>query len=360
VTRYRNLDYSPLASRSGLGPRLRAAGTNNLLVLGGTVGILLVIVPLVVLIGLLATGNATDVVGLVVLAMCFGGGVYTLIDVLRKGGRANAFGAFARANDLTLVRGSTAAHYAGSLFADESHAVRESARTREDAFVEVGERFPTTAPRSSRQPNRPELFLRARLAGRATHDPPEREQLVTPELHDALSRFAGPYAIEVSEDEITLFGSHELDVVRPGRVQEAFALADELVTRANATLVRSPPPSAYAVEVRPTQSGSSIRARTRAELPQSRLRGPLTIIGWLLALMIGGPIVIAIIVSVLDGRLPRMDSAAPLVVSLIVIATLAVVARVVKSALTPRRDAKDGPPESSSPSAEPTDDLRKS
>lgn len=339
MTRNRNLDYGPLARRAGLGSRLRAASTSNLMVLGGTVGILLVIVPVTVLVGLVATGNATDVGGLVVLAMCFGGGVYALVDVLRKAGSADAFAAFARANDLTLVRGSTAPDYAGSLFADESHAVYQSVRTRDDAFVEVGERFPTTAPRSSRQPNRPELFLRARLAGRATHDPHEGE-LVTPELDDALSRFAGTYAIEVSDDELTLFGSRELDVVRRDRVEEAFALADELVARANATLVRSPRPGAPAGETQSTLSGIPIPARTRPEPPRGRLRRPLTIVGWTLALMVGGPIVIAIVMSVLDDHLRGADAAARLVVSLVVLAAMAVVARVLKAALTPRRGGK--------------------
>lgn len=323
MTRNRNLDYAPLARRGGLGPRLRAASTSNLLVIGGTVAILLLIVPVVVLIGLLATGNATDIGGLVVLAMCFAGGVYAVFDVLRKGGRVDAFDGFARANDLTLVRGSTAPHYAGSLFADESYAVYQSVRTRDDAFVEVGERFPTSTPAGASQPNRPELFLRARLAGPATHDPAERE-LVTPELHEALSRFAGPYAIEVSGDELTLFGSRELDVVRPGRVEEAFALIDELVTRADAALV-------------PT--------RTRPEPPRGRLPGPLTVVGWTLALVVVVPLVIAIVMSILDDHLRGAGSAARLVVSLIVLATLAVVARVVKAAVTPRRGAEHRSPE---------------
>ena len=343
MTRNRNLDYAPLARRGGLGSGVMAASTSNLLVMGGTVGIALVIVPVVVLIGLLATGNATDVGGLVVLAMCFGGGVYVLVDVLRQGGTADAFGDFARANDLTLVRGSTAPHYAGSIFADESHAIHQSVRTRDDAFVEVGERFPTSAPRE-RQPHRPELFLRARLAGRVARDPQERE-LVTPELHEALSRFAGPYAIEVSDDELILFGSHDLDVVRRGRVEEAFALTEELVTRANATLVRSPRSSAPAAEAQPTPSGISIPTRTRPQSPQGRPPGPLTIVVWTLALLIGGPLVIAIIMSILDDLSPGTGTVARLVVSLVVLATVAVVARVVKAALTPRHGARRRPPE---------------
>lgn len=321
MTRNRNLDHAPLARRGGLGPRLRGASTSNVVVMGGTIGILLVVVPLVVLVGLLATGNATDVGGLVLLAMCFAGGVYVLVDVLRKGADADALSRFAAANDLTLVRGSVAPHYAGSLFADESHAVHQSVRTRDDAFVEVGERFPTTAPRGSREPNRPELFLRARLAGPATRDPSE---LVTPELHEALSRFAGPYAIEVSGDELTLFGSRELDVVRPGRVEEAFALADELVSRASTGLVPTP---------------------THPEPPRGRTPRPLRVVGWILALMVGGPLVIAILMSILDDHLRGAGSAARLVVSLVVLATMAVVGRLVRAAVTPRRGAERRPPE---------------
>ena len=62
--------------------------------------------------------------------------------------------------------------------------------------------------------------------------------------------------------------------------------------------------------------------------------------GWTLALLVGGPVVIAIIMSILDDHLRGNDSAARLVVWLIVVATMALVARVVKAALTPRRDGK--------------------
>jgi len=326
VTAHPDLDYASLTRRGGVRGRLRAASTNNYLVMGGTMGALLVLVTTVVLIGLLATSNATDVGGLVVLAMCFGGGVYVLIGVLREGGRANAFGAFATANDLTLVRGSRVPHYAGSLFADESHAVHQSVRTKVDDFLEVGERFPTTSPGSSRQPNRTELFLRARLTGQATRAPHEHE-LIDPELHEALSRFAGPYAIEMSGDELTVFGSHELDVVRPGRVKEAFTLINELVNRANATLVASPRPAGPSTVTRPTPSGIPIPPPTRPQATTVAPRRPLTVIGWTLTLLIGGPILIAIIMSALDDHLPRTDTAARVVVSLMIVATIAVIAR---------------------------------
>jgi hypothetical protein len=317
--------------------RLRAASGNNLMVMGGTVGVLLVIVPLSVLIGLIATGNATDVGGLLVLGMCFCGGVYVLVDILRKSGGGGALESFARANDLVLVRGSMVPHYGGSLFEDESHAVYQSVRTKDEFFVEVGERFPTTAPRSSAHPNRPQVFLRARLAGRATRNPRE---LVTPALRGALSRFAGAYTLEVSGDELTLFGSDGLEVERPGRLREAFVLIDELVARANAELV--PAPGAGAAS---SSSGFRIPVAPRPEPRQGSPRRPRTIIGWTLGLVVGGAILIAIIMSTLDDHLRGNERVARLVVSLIVGAAVAAVARVAKAAMTARRTGRNRTPE---------------
>ena len=48
-----------------------------------TVGVLLVVVPLVVAVALVATGRATDVGGLAVLAMCAAAGVLVLADLRR-------------------------------------------------------------------------------------------------------------------------------------------------------------------------------------------------------------------------------------------------------------------------------------
>lgn len=343
MTRTRDFDYGPLTRSGGLGARLTAASSNNLMVMGGTVGALLVIVPAVVFVGLIASGNASDVGGLTVLGMLFGGGIYVLTDVLRRSGGAVAFGGFARANDLTLVRGSTVPHYAGSLFADQSHAVYQSVRTRDDAFIEVGERIPTSVPRGARRPNRPALFLRARLAGRANRAP-HLGEIVPPELHDALGRFAGAYAIEVSGDELTLFGSQELGAERRGRVQEAFAITDELVTRANAALVPPSRPGGSAAGAGPTRSGIPIPAPTRLPAPKGSPQGPLSIIGWALALLIGGPLAIAIVMSILDDQLREEHVAARLVVSLIVIAAGALVARVGKAAMTPRHADKRSSP----------------
>ena len=268
--------------------------------MAGTLGVLLVIVPLSALIGPVATGNATDAGGLAVLAMCVGGGVYALFDVLRQSGGGGALDAFARANDLVLIRGSLVPHYDGSLFADESHAVDQSVRTKDELFVEVGDRFSTTAPAGSVQPNRPQLFLRARLAGPTTRDPRE---LVTPALHEALSRFAGAYTLEVSGDELTVFGTDGLEVERRGRVQEAFALIDELAARLNDAIV--PTQQHGAVEAAPASalSGFTVPVATRPAPRQGSPRRPGTIVVWTLALVIGVAVVIAIIMSILDDHL---------------------------------------------------------
>ena len=173
MTRTRDLDFTPLTRRTGFTARLRAAIATPRMVIAGTVGMLLVVVPAGVLVGLVATGNASDVGGLVLLAMLLAGGVYVMVDILMQSGGASALRDFAGANDLVLVDSTLAPHYGGSLFADESHAVGQSVRTQGEPFVEVGERFPTAVPAGSRRPSRPQLFLQSRLSGRAIGDPGE-------------------------------------------------------------------------------------------------------------------------------------------------------------------------------------------
>lgn len=339
MTSPRDLDYAPLAGGRGLATRLRAAGTNNLMVMAGTVGVLLVIVPVVVAVALFATGNATDVGGVALLAMLLAGGVYVLVDVLRKSGPAASLDDFARANDLTLVRGAIVPHYAGSRFADRSRAVHRSVRTQEEQFVEVGDSFPTHVPPGARRPNQPALFLRARLAGRAADDPHD-VGLITRELGEALEQLAGSFEIEVAGDELTVFGSRELHPDRPGRVETAFALLDTLVARANATLVHEPGPAgrpdAAAPSGGPTSSGIPVPAVPRPPAPQGRTRGPLATVAWTLALVISGAFAIAVVMSLLDDHL-RGAVATRLVVAVIVLMAIALVARVGRAMLSPRR-----------------------
>jgi hypothetical protein len=216
--------------------------------------------------------------------------------------------------------------YAGSHFADESHVVNHSVRTKRIEFVEVGDRFPTGPPPRTYEPHRPQLFLRARLPGPVTCDPVEAG-LVPRQLDEALAGFAGPYLLEVSGDELTVFGSRGLEAERAGRVEEAFALTDELVAHVGARAIPTPresdPPSSE--ESLPVGSGT---------------RGPLLVVGWTLALLIGVPLAIAVVMSTLDDFLLGDEPAARAVVSLIVLAVSVVVAWGVRTALTPRRSAK--------------------
>jgi hypothetical protein len=319
VTPSRDLDFTPLARSMGLGARLKTAAADHRLVIAGTIGVLLLVVSMAVLVGLLATGNATDVGGLLVLVMCLGAGAYVLFDVLRQSGGAGTFGEFARANDLLMVRGSMVPHYGGSLFADGTHAVLHSVRTRDELFVEVGDRFPTTAP-ERRSPNQPRLFLRTRLPGRVTGPASEA---VSPALRDALRRFAGDYLLEGSGDELTVFGSRALEPGRPGRVQEAFVLVEELAAQVTATVDPG--------------SGSRTPAGVRPEPLAGRRPRPLAVAGWTLALVVGGPVAIAIVMSTLDEHLRGNEGAARVVVSLIILVVLAAVGRLLKAAMTVRR-----------------------
>ncbi len=350
MTSTRDLDYSPLRRGATLRALLGAARSSNLLVMAGTVGVLLVLVPLVVFVALVATGNATDVGGLVVLAMCFGGGCWVLFDLGRRSVGADAFESFARANDLTLVRASTVQHYAGSVFADGSFAVDQSVRTADRTFVEVGDRFPTTAAsfelHGHHRPNRLELFLRARLS-RSPAGSVDDIELISPDLlpaalHDELSRFAGAYRIEVSGDELTLFGTRGLEVRSPARVREAFDLLDALLTELDPT--RGPSSGAPAPEGGPGRPA-----------PDGGTPGPLRVVAWTLALVVVGPIAIAIVFSVLDDHLRGNRGVARLAVGALVVVVLAVVGRVVRAALTPRRTDRGRP---AAPPAEPGTEHR--
>jgi hypothetical protein len=311
---------------------LEAITSNNLWVVAGTVGVLLLVVPVVIGAVLLVTGNGADPGGLMMIVFLLACGAMVMGDLLRKSGPSAGLAAFAAANDLELVRGTTARHYAGSVFAAGQHAVHQSVRTRGDAFLEVGESIPTTIP-ADRRPNQPVLFLRARLAGPTAADPDNT--LVTPELERRLTGIAGPYRVEVAGDELTLLGSRPLDS-RPRHVEEAFELAATLAARADAH------PADTSAPAETTLSGIPLPNPSPRPASSGRTRRPLIVVGWTLAVLVLGPLAIAVVMSILDDHL-RGAVEARLVVSIIVVVTLLLVARLVREAVTPK-GSRDGSP----------------
>ena len=325
----RQLDYSPLGRRFGLRDRLRAIGRDNVMVMGSTVVALLVVIPPVVLVSLVATGNATDPGGIAGLVLLIAAGAYATWDVLAKAGSASALHRFADANDLDAVPTSTAPTYAGSLFADGSSTIRQAVRTREKRFTEIGDRFPTSA-RNSAGANVSELYVRLRLAASLLRTPYGVE-LVTPELDQRLTAFAGHYAIETTGFELTLFGSRALEPAEAGRVEEAFAVADALRDRAAAVLV--PRESAE------TTSGIPVPDLTTGPDPAPSTGRPPSawkVVAWTLGLMVTAPIVIAVVMSSTDDYLRREAPwAIPFVVALVVAGCFVAVRWILRKSVTP-------------------------
>lgn len=334
-----DLDYAPLGAHTGLRSRMRAIGSNPLMEMGATIGVLLVLVPLVVSVALVATGNLSDPGAAACLVMLVAGGIYTCWSVQRESAKAGAFGLFATVNGLTWVHGTTATQYAGSEFADGSHIVNQSVRTPDTDFLEVGDRFTVTRPGLPRgavgaglggragvpltgtaSPYRsPQVFLRARLAGGATGAPGDGV-LVTPELRAAIEDFAGDHVVELTASELTVLGSRPLGVDDPVRVRRAFELVEELA----AMNARSPRASGA------TQAATEDRAAARH---------PFRVVLAVLALMVVGPVVIALVMSSLEDVIPMRGNRAlaGVVVLGIVAVVLVVVMWVMRRLVSPRR-----------------------
>lgn len=314
----RDLDYDSLGRGPGLRERLRALGGDPRLVIGGTIGVLMVVVSAVVLVALVATGNATDGGGIAVLVMVLLGGVYVVADATGQAGGASAMTAFARANELVPLGSSMATHYAARSFAAGRCAVRQGVRTRDALFVEVGDRAAVTARRAAQGDVDPEVYLRVRLAGPVEPG----SELVTPELDEALTRFAGPYVVDVAGDELTLLGSRPLEPRRSGRVAEAFALADALAERAGSRRVVGAGPDLTKPPLEPEPA---------------RRRSPWAIAAWTVGLLVVLPLGFAVVMSSLDDGLRGNRPAARAVVGLLVVLLIALAGWLVRLALTPRR-----------------------
>ena len=110
----RDLRYDVLHHRAGLRERFRVIGADPRLVLGGTIAVLLVVVPAAITVGLVLAGTFGDDGGaLAVLAMLFLGGLWTLGSLLREGAKGSALTRFARVNKLDVVEASAMPVYAG-------------------------------------------------------------------------------------------------------------------------------------------------------------------------------------------------------------------------------------------------------
>ena len=311
----RDFDYSALSGRVRLRARLKAIAANNVTVIGATMAFLTTFISLAVLVILVALGNP-DGGALACSVLFLGGGSCAMFDVLYGSGDASSFGDFARANGLEPISGVTATHYAGRLFADGSHLVMHAARTRDEAFVEVGDRFPTTAPTSTEDANEPELYFRARLSGKAT-SLRRWESWVPLELDERLATFAGPYEVETYRDELTLYGTRRLAVREPGRVQEAFALVGTLAALADDVLVRPQATAPKAGGVEQTSSGIPRPATGREPVPTGRPLSAVWVVIWTLALLIVCTAAFAVGGAMLGDSLRGNEAGATLLVGLV-------------------------------------------
>lgn len=328
-----DLDYSPLTRRPGLGARLRAVTGDTRLTIGATLAVLLAVVPTVILVALLATVDDVDSGGIWVLGLLIAAGLWVSVDVLRQAGGTDALRDFAEVNDLLALGATTAPQYAGSLFASGLRRIDQGVRTTEAHFVEVGDSFPTRAPQHARAVHRPELYLRARLSGPTPHHVLGAD-LVAPELHERLTDLAGPYSVEVSGVELTVFGARALEIDDPDRIQEALSLALALAAVAETHVGTPPAPSG------PTPSGIPIPTpeRTTTEPASTRGRHPVAVVAAILGLLVLGSLAFAVVLSILDDGLLGNPGAAQVVVAVVVSATLAVVAWVIRRLMTPRPD----------------------
>lgn len=331
----RDLDYAPLTGRLGLGARLRAMAGDNVKLVGVTVLALVTFGFGVAFVVAVITGGLFSGVGLFagvfLLGCLLGWGTE-----LGKAGHDGRLAAFARANRLELTSGESAEHYLGSLFADGSHIVRVSVRTQGESFVEIGERWPVTAPRTfgvsvtnqvSAQVRTPELFLRARLRAPLPTGV-TADQLVSSELDADLTEFAGRCTVELSGREMTVLGSRELDPTKPERMREAFGLIGRLVDAAEAARIDGG-------SGRPAPSG--VAERKPPEEPRGRkLRAP-AVIGLTVALIIVVPVFLALVMSVIDDELRGHRGVATIVVGLIVMLAATVVAWFVRLVSRRRR-----------------------
>lgn len=326
----RALDYAPLRQRIPLRDRWREVRSHAQLSFGVVFGVLLVLVSLGVTAVVALDGSLGDDGGVTALLVLFGAvGVWVLVAMPWMAGDGAALRALARANDLELVEPGFAPHYAGSVFAQETHVLHTGIRTRDDGgFVEVGERFPATANGQELRQNLA-VYLRVRLSGPAPVAS-SGDELLTSAERLALMRWAGieetGLEVEVEGDELTVLGRGRLRPRRTGRVEDGFALAETLKARGEEVFV--PRGRAEAAAGRRTTSGVTLPALERPEAPApSQPRHPLAVAAGLVGLVALGGLAFALVMSVLESIAPRSSLAAAVVVGAVLPGVYWVVSR---------------------------------
>src|SRR5699024_1000070 len=208
------LDLTPLERGAGLRDRLRSLGSSPLLLAATTIGVLLVVAPLLGMLAAVLVAGPTDRGLLFFLSLFVVCGIWVILDGLRKAGTGARLETFARANDLELTRSLAARQYAGSRFRSGERIVLHSLRTRTAPVLEVGDtwllqrgrvRVSSRGAVSAANPPAAEGFLRV-----VVHDPhgqrPE-EFPMTAQLDAAIGGLLGPYRLEVGDGEVTVMGS---------------------------------------------------------------------------------------------------------------------------------------------------------
>lgn len=297
------------AKRIGACARARVIWSNNLMVMATVVLTVMLAGGIVGLLVMFTDDRPNDggaLFALVLLVLCTG---YGFLDLWFRSGGSATLSSFAEANDLVHLPHGMARDYAAGQFATGSHLVHEGVRTRGVAFVEVGNRLRTAR---IRQDNHPEVYLRVRLP-----HVPERpllvDDLVDPSLRAALAEQAGNFTVECIGAEVTVLGDRELDIGDLQSVDEALRVAAEVRTRA---LFAAPTGTPLPEEEPPT--------------PGRRLVAPLGTVALVIGLLVAFPLLIALVMSSIDGFLRGNRIAAVLVVGVIVAGALALVGALVR------------------------------
>ncbi|WP_114853691.1 hypothetical protein [Brachybacterium sp. YJGR34] len=328
-------------THSGSSARPRGPGAQPLTVVAATIIVLLLLVPAVGLpLALRAPdgphGGALAILGF--LLLCGIVGAVSLVMDRRKDARLRALAA---ARGLEVVEAHPAEHYAGSRFRDGSRVVLQGVRTTGSPVVEVGDCWSLRAraglrsvgavpgapvAAASRRPGR-EAYLRLRLSGPVREEVGAEEPLVTARMHEDLVGLIGPYALEATGGELTVFGSQPLEATAPGRLDELLRLARSLADRAEERVVP---------ENRPAASPAAEDAGAPPETVMARAAHPLVVVLVVLGMLIVFPLLIALIMSSIDQYTLGNPGLARLVVSALILVLLGMVGAIMRALLRRR------------------------